>query len=89
MICKAFNFLFQLEQLDAYIRELKSILYGIDGSEPVPEACQQVTQEFFSDDTLRLLITCLPKLNFEVSSICLTSSALYREVNPILNVQFS
>ncbi|KAI3456852.1 hypothetical protein Pfo_013515 [Paulownia fortunei] len=55
----------KLEQLDAYIRELKSILYGIDESEPVPEACAQLTQEFLSDDTMRLLIRCLPKLNFE------------------------
>ncbi|GER32865.1 Mo25 family protein [Striga asiatica] len=55
----------KLEQLDANIRELKSILYGIDESEPVPEACAQLTEEFFSDDTMRLLITCLRKLNFE------------------------
>ena len=56
----------QLEQLDADIRELKSILYGIEESEPVAEACAQVTQEFFADDTMRLLILCLPKINFEV-----------------------
>ncbi|KAL0399157.1 UNVERIFIED_CONTAM: putative MO25-like protein [Sesamum radiatum] len=55
----------KLEQLDANIRELKSILYGIDESEPVPEACAQLTQEFFKEDTMRLLINCLPKLNFE------------------------
>ncbi|XP_073280513.1 putative MO25-like protein At5g47540 [Primulina huaijiensis] len=55
----------KLEQLDALIRELKGILYGIEDSEPVAEACAQLTQEFFSDDTLRLLISCLPKLNFE------------------------
>ncbi|GFQ05429.1 putative mo25-like protein at5g47540 [Phtheirospermum japonicum] len=55
----------KLEQLDANIRELKSILYGIDESEPVPEACAQITEEFFNNDTMRLLILCLPKLNFE------------------------
>ncbi|XP_047944855.1 putative MO25-like protein At5g47540 [Salvia hispanica] len=55
----------KLEQLDADIRELKSILYGIEESEPVAEACAQVTQEFFADDTMRLLILCLPKINFE------------------------
>ncbi|KAL3636997.1 hypothetical protein CASFOL_019296 [Castilleja foliolosa] len=55
----------KLEQLDTNIRELKSILYGIDESEPVQEACAQLTEEFFNNDTLRLLIMCLPKLNFE------------------------
>ncbi|KAL4312716.1 hypothetical protein GQ457_01G043470 [Hibiscus cannabinus] len=47
------------------LRELKSILYGNGESEPVSEACAQLTQEFFREDTLRLLITCLPKLNLE------------------------
>ncbi|KAJ6912309.1 hypothetical protein NC651_014877 [Populus alba x Populus x berolinensis] len=46
-------------------RELKSILYGNSESEPVPEACAQLTQEFFRENTLRLLIICLPKLNLE------------------------
>ncbi|KAG6405291.1 hypothetical protein SASPL_132878 [Salvia splendens] len=55
----------KLAQLDADIRELKSILYGIEESEPVAEACAQLTQEFFAGDTMRLLIRCLPKLNFE------------------------
>ncbi|KAL6570820.1 hypothetical protein OROGR_000370 [Orobanche gracilis] len=55
----------KLEHLDANIRELKSILYGIDESEPVPEACAKITEEFFSGDTMRLLIMCLQKLNFE------------------------
>lgn len=48
------------------IRELKSILYGSSDSEPVSEACAQLTQEFFKEDTLRLLIKCIPKLNLEV-----------------------
>ncbi|KAL1556223.1 putative MO25-like protein [Salvia divinorum] len=55
----------KLAQLDADIRELKSILYGIEESEPVAEACAQLTQEFFAGETMRLLILCLPKLNFE------------------------
>ncbi|XP_073149183.1 putative MO25-like protein At5g47540 isoform X2 [Henckelia pumila] len=55
----------KLEQLDALIREMKGILYGVEDAEPVAESCAQLTQEFFSDDTLRLLISCLPKLNFE------------------------
>ncbi|PPD98932.1 hypothetical protein GOBAR_DD04056 [Gossypium barbadense] len=45
--------------------KLKSILYGNSESEPVSEACAQLTQEFFRENTLRLLITCLPKLNLE------------------------
>lgn len=57
----------QLALLDADIRELKQILYGNEESEPVAEACAQLTQEFFTEDTMRLLIVCLPKLNFEVS----------------------
>lgn len=48
------------------IRELKCILYGSSDAEPVPEACAQLTQEFFRENTLRLLIICLPKLNLEV-----------------------
>lgn len=55
----------KLEQLDVNIRDIKSILYGIDEFEPVPEACAQITEEFFSDDTMRLLILGLRKLNFE------------------------
>ncbi|KAL6207225.1 hypothetical protein ACLB2K_024469 [Fragaria x ananassa] len=52
-------------ELSKNIRELKCILYGNSESEPVSEACAQLTQEFFREDTLRLLITCLPKLNLE------------------------
>ncbi|MBA0565710.1 hypothetical protein Golob_010574, partial [Gossypium lobatum] len=54
-----------MAELCKNIRELKSILYGNSESEPVSEACAQLTQEFFRENTLRLLITCLPKLNLE------------------------
>ncbi|XP_042389643.1 putative MO25-like protein At5g47540 isoform X1 [Zingiber officinale] len=47
------------------IRELKFVLYGNSESEPVVEACTKLTQEFFRQNTLRLLIICLPKLNLE------------------------
>ncbi|XP_010057837.2 putative MO25-like protein At5g47540 [Eucalyptus grandis] len=47
------------------IREMKSILYGSSEAEPVAEACAQLTQELFRENTLRLLIICLPKLNLE------------------------
>ncbi|XP_004293374.1 PREDICTED: putative MO25-like protein At5g47540 [Fragaria vesca subsp. vesca] len=55
----------KMAELSKNIRELKCILYGNSESEPVSEACAQLTQEFFREDTLRLLITCLPKLNLE------------------------
>lgn len=58
----------QIAELNKTIRELKSILYGNSESEPVSEACVQLTQEFFRENTLRLLIVCLPKLNLEVNT---------------------
>lgn len=59
-------FFLQTAELTKNLREMKSILYGNSESEPVPEACAQLTQEFFKENTLRLLIQCLPKLNLEV-----------------------
>ncbi|XP_068668464.1 putative MO25-like protein At5g47540 [Aristolochia californica] len=55
----------KMAELSKLIRELKSILYGNSESEPVSEACSQLTQEFFRGNTFRLLIVCLPKLNLE------------------------
>jgi len=55
-----------MSELFKNMRELKQILYGNSDSEPVAEACAQLTQEFFKEDTLRLFIKCLPKLNLEV-----------------------
>jgi len=55
----------KMAELSKLIRELKSILYGNSESEPVSEACAQLTQEFFKGNTLRLLIVCLPKLDLE------------------------
>ncbi|XP_043693706.1 putative MO25-like protein At5g47540 [Telopea speciosissima] len=55
----------KMAELSKLIRELKSILYGNSESEPVTEACVQLTQEFFRENTLRLLIICLPKLTLE------------------------
>ncbi|KAF7840543.1 putative MO25-like protein [Senna tora] len=55
----------KMADLSKNMRELKSILYGNSESEPVAEACAQLTQEFFKEDTLRILIKCLPKLNLE------------------------
>lgn len=58
---------FQMQELDSLLHELKSILYGSYECEPAVEACSQLTQEFFRDNTFRLIIICLPKLNLEVS----------------------
>ncbi|XP_010530064.1 PREDICTED: putative MO25-like protein At5g47540 [Tarenaya hassleriana] len=55
----------KMAELSKNIREMKSILYGNSEAEPVTEACAQLTQEFFKENTLRLLIRCLPKLNLE------------------------
>ncbi|KAJ4755579.1 Calcium-binding protein 39-like [Rhynchospora pubera] len=52
-------------ELSKNIREMKSILYGSGDAEPVAEACSQLTQEFFRENTFRLLIICLPKLSLE------------------------
>ncbi|GAV87000.1 LOW QUALITY PROTEIN: Mo25 domain-containing protein, partial [Cephalotus follicularis] len=55
----------KMVELYKNIKDLKVILYGNSGSEPLSEACAQLTQEFFKENTLRLLIKCLPKLNLE------------------------
>ncbi|KAL3614761.1 hypothetical protein CASFOL_040422 [Castilleja foliolosa] len=52
-------------ELGKLMRDMKQVLYGDSESEPVAEACFQLTQEFFRENTLRLLIICLPKLNLE------------------------
>jgi calcium binding protein 39 len=57
-----------MAELAKNIRELKSILYGNSESEPVSEACAQLTQEFFREHTLRLLIFCLSQFNLEVTT---------------------
>lgn len=55
----------KMAELSKLIRELKCILYGNSEAEPVAEACMQLTQEFFRENTFRLLVICLPKLNLE------------------------
>ncbi|XP_060190036.1 putative MO25-like protein At5g47540 isoform X3 [Lycium barbarum] len=55
----------KMQELDTLLHEMKSILYGSNECEPAVEACAQLTQEFFRDNTLRLIIVCLPKLNLE------------------------
>ncbi|KAL9240984.1 hypothetical protein vseg_015145 [Gypsophila vaccaria] len=55
----------KIEELGILIADLKCILYGTSESEPNGEACALVTQEFFHENMLRLLIICLPKLDLE------------------------
>lgn len=55
-----------MAELSKLICELKMTLYGNGENEPVAEACAELTQEFFKENTLRLLIIFLPKLNLEV-----------------------
>ncbi|KAL6562307.1 hypothetical protein OROGR_003314 [Orobanche gracilis] len=55
----------KMMELSKLMRDSKQVLYGDSESEPVAEACAQLTQEFLREDTLRLLIICLPKLNLE------------------------
>ncbi|KVI10433.1 Armadillo-like helical, partial [Cynara cardunculus var. scolymus] len=55
------NLTSQMTELSSLVRELKLILYGDDDSEPSEEACAQLTQEFFKEDTFRLLVIFLPK----------------------------
>uniref|UniRef100_A0A7N1A6A0 Mo25-like protein n=1 Tax=Kalanchoe fedtschenkoi TaxID=63787 RepID=A0A7N1A6A0_KALFE len=52
----------KLAELTKLISEMRTVLYGNGESEPHPEACAQLTLEFFKEDTLRLLIICIPKL---------------------------
>lgn len=55
----------KIEELGKLMVDIKSILYGTSETEPVPEACAQVTQEFFRENSFRLLIICLSKLPLE------------------------
>ncbi|MCD7466738.1 Calcium-binding protein 39 [Datura stramonium] len=55
----------KMQELDSLLHDMKAILYGSNECEPAAEACLQLTQEFFRDNTLRLIILCLPKLNLE------------------------
>ncbi|KAK7258351.1 hypothetical protein RIF29_23924 [Crotalaria pallida] len=51
------------KHLSKTILDIRTVLYGNGESEPNPDACSQLTQEFFKDDTFRLLILFLPNLN--------------------------
>lgn len=50
------------------ILEIRTLLFGNGESDPNPEACAQLTQEFFKDDTFRLIIVFLPRLDMGVTA---------------------
>ncbi|KAH9793589.1 putative MO25-like protein [Citrus sinensis] len=51
-----------MSELSKLLLEMRTVLFGSDQSEPNADACEQLTREFFKEDTLRLLIASLPKL---------------------------
>ncbi|KAM1059529.1 hypothetical protein TB1_023578 [Malus domestica] len=53
----------KMEELTKAILEIRTVVYGDDDSEPNKDTCAQLTREFFREDTFRLLIVCLSKLN--------------------------
>ncbi|KAF2303791.1 hypothetical protein GH714_023442 [Hevea brasiliensis] len=63
----SFSSMAAMDELNKHIRELKLILYGSSDSEPVAEACAQLTQEFFKENTMHLLIVSLPKLDQDLA----------------------
>ncbi|CAI0383813.1 unnamed protein product [Linum tenue] len=52
-----------MAELGKTLVEIRTILFGEGQSEPNAEACSQLTQEFFREDTIRILIVCIPKLD--------------------------
>ncbi|KAF9664411.1 hypothetical protein SADUNF_Sadunf16G0016200 [Salix dunnii] len=77
----------RMAELAKNIRELKSILYGNSESELVSEACAHLTQEFFRENTLRLLIVFLPQLNLEArkDATKIVANLQRQQVNSRLN----
>ncbi|GAV74599.1 Mo25 domain-containing protein [Cephalotus follicularis] len=53
----------KMVELSKLILEMRTVLYGNGQMEPSADACAQLTLEFFKEDTFRLLIICLPKLD--------------------------
>ncbi|KAJ0530757.1 putative armadillo-like helical protein [Helianthus annuus] len=50
-------------ELRKVILEMRTVLYGDERLEPAEEACVKLTQEFFKEDTCRMLIASLPDLD--------------------------
>ncbi|KAL0560160.1 hypothetical protein IC582_000554 [Cucumis melo] len=53
----------KISELNKSISQMRTILYGDAEAEPSPDACSQLTQEFFKENMFRLFVTCIPKLN--------------------------
>ena len=64
-----FALMVQICELRKVILEMRTVLYGDERSEPAEDACVKLTQEFFKEDTLRILIASLPNLDPGVCSM--------------------
>nr|XP_043626703.1 putative MO25-like protein At5g47540 [Erigeron canadensis] len=53
----------KIGELSKVIFEIRTLLYGDERSEPAADACVKLTQEFFKEDTFRMLIASLPDLD--------------------------
>lgn len=53
----------KIRELTGLIYEMKIVLYGDEMSEPHADPCAKLTQEFFKEDILRLLVEHLPHLD--------------------------
>ncbi|XP_038887041.1 putative MO25-like protein At5g47540 isoform X2 [Benincasa hispida] len=53
----------KMSELNKTISQMRTVLYGNAEGEPSPDACSQLTQEFFKENMFRLFIACIPKLN--------------------------
>ncbi|KAG7011876.1 putative MO25-like protein, partial [Cucurbita argyrosperma subsp. argyrosperma] len=53
----------KISELNKTISQMRTVLYGNGGAEPNADACAQLTQEFFKENTFRLLVVCIPRLN--------------------------
>ncbi|XP_038874972.1 putative MO25-like protein At5g47540 [Benincasa hispida] len=52
-----------MSELNEIISQMRTVLYGNVEAEPSPDACSQLTQELFKENTFRLFIASIPKLN--------------------------
>lgn len=63
-----------MAELSKLILEMRTVLFGNGQSVPSTDACSQLAQEFFTSDTVRLLIACVPKLELGVRDGLLVSA---------------
>ncbi|KAJ8748609.1 hypothetical protein K2173_007599 [Erythroxylum novogranatense] len=53
----------KMSELNKLLLQMRTVLYGDGQKEPNSEACAQLTQHFFKDDSFRSLVLGLPKLD--------------------------